>query len=123
VLDNLVSNALKFTSNGGRVTVSLRPDNGHVVLEVADTGFGIPEKEQEQLFQRFFRSTTARQQAIPGTGLGLAITKAIAEAHGGSMSVRSEPGSGSRFRLELPLEHDAKEWGARPDLPGALHRI
>jgi signal transduction histidine kinase len=103
VLDNLVSNALKFTSNGGRVTVSLRPDNGHVVLEVADTGFGIPEKEQEQLFQRFFRSSSATANAIPGTGLGLTIAQAIVERHQGRISIESAENEGTTVRVEIPV--------------------
>ena len=101
---NLVSNALKFTPEGGRVTVRTFVEGDTAVLEVEDTGIGIPAAEQEQLFERFFRSSTATRQAIPGTGLGLVIAKAIAEAHGGRISVRSEPGKGSCFRVELPRE-------------------
>ena len=74
------------------------------MIEVADTGIGIPAGEQSRLFQRFFRSSTATEQAIPGTGLGLVISKAIAEAHGGTITVRSEPGKGTFFRVELPLD-------------------
>jgi len=73
------------------------------VIEVTDTGIGIPEAEQSRLFQRFFRSSTATEQAIPGTGLGLVISRAIAEAHGGTISVRSAPGEGTSFRVELPF--------------------
>ena len=69
---------------------------------MADTGIGIPVEEQEDLFTRFFRSTSATEQAIQGTGLGLSITKAIAEAHGGTISVESDPGRGTTFRVELP---------------------
>src|SRR5579884_2296346 len=103
LVGNLISNGLKFTPAGGNVTARVFSHDGHAVLEVEDTGIGIPYAEQERLFQRFFRSSNATEQAIPGTGLGLAITKAIAEAHEGSMSVRSEPGKGTCFRLELPL--------------------
>jgi two-component system phosphate regulon sensor histidine kinase PhoR len=74
------------------------------VVEVEDTGIGIPAGEQGRLFQRFFRSSTATEQAIPGTGLGLVITKAIAEAHGGTVTVRSEVGKGTLFSVSLPLE-------------------
>ena len=74
------------------------------MLEVADTGIGIPEGEQDRLFQRFFRSSTATEQAIPGTGLGLVISKAIAEAHGGTIGVRSSPGRGTCFHVAIPLE-------------------
>jgi signal transduction histidine kinase len=76
------------------------------VVEVEDTGIGIPKGEQDRLFQRFFRSSTATEQAIPGTGLGLVISKAIAEAHGGTIAVRSERGEGTCFRVELPLEQE-----------------
>ncbi|MDX6476624.1 MAG: hypothetical protein QOH95_2135, partial [Gaiellaceae bacterium] len=74
------------------------------VVEIADTGLGIPVAEQSRLFQRFFRSSTATEQAIPGTGLGLVISKAIAEAHGGTVGVISAPGEGTCFRVEIPLE-------------------
>jgi len=104
VIDNLLSNALKFTPAGGRVTARAFRDGDYVVAEVDDNGIGIPEGEQGGLFQRFFRSSTATAQAIPGTGLGLVISKAIAEAHGGAISVRSKPGEGTCFRVELPLE-------------------
>jgi signal transduction histidine kinase len=104
LVGNLISNGLKFTPAGGAVTARVFAENGHAVLEIEDTGIGIPYAEQERLFQRFFRSSNATEQAIPGTGLGLAITKAIAEAHDGSMSVRSTPGEGTCFRLELPLD-------------------
>jgi signal transduction histidine kinase len=103
VIGNLLSNAVKFTPPGGRVDVRTFVGEGAAVLEVADTGIGIPQAEQERLFERFFRSTTATKQAIPGTGLGLVIAKANAEAHGGSLAVRSAEGEGACFRLELPL--------------------
>ncbi len=103
LVSNLISNAVKFTPAGGNVTARVFAENGHGVIEVEDTGIGIPKAEQERLFQRFFRASTATDQAIPGTGLGLAITKAIADAHDGKISFRSEPGEGTTFRVELPL--------------------
>ncbi len=106
LVGNLISNALKFTPRGGRVTVRTFTDERSAVIEVEDTGVGIPAGEQSRLFQRFFRSSTATEQAIPGTGLGLVISRAIAEAHGGRISVDSEAGVGTRFRVELPLEPD-----------------
>ncbi len=102
LVDNLVSNAIKFTPEGGDVRVSVTPVNGVVRLEVADTGVGIAPEEQDRLFERFFRASTASEHQIPGTGLGLYITRAIVEAHGGSIAVRSDPGEGSSFCIELP---------------------
>jgi signal transduction histidine kinase len=103
LLDNLVSNAIKFTPAGGRVEVVLGPAaGGGVAIEVSDTGIGIPEQERAHLFERFFRTHGALERSIPGTGLGLYISKAIAEAHGGRLSVRGHDGPGTTFALELP---------------------
>ena len=109
LVSNLISNAIKFTPAGGRVTARTFVDDVYAVIEVEDTGIGIPVGEQERLFQRFFRSSTATGQAIPGTGLGLVISKAIAEAHGGGVSVRSRVGEGTSFRVRLPLDLDRRE--------------
>ena len=106
LVGNLISNAIKFTPPGGRMTVRTFSDDGRAVIEVEDTGIGIPKSEQDRLFQRFFRSSTATEQAIPGTGLGLVISKAIAEAHGGTIGVTSDRGQGTCFRVELPLERE-----------------
>ena len=102
LLDNLVSNAIKFTPAGGRVLVSLTHHDALVCIEVSDTGIGIPEEEREHLFQRFFRSQTALERQIQGTGLGLYISKAIVESHGGRIGVRSGEGGGTTFYVELP---------------------
>ncbi|HEX4679707.1 MAG TPA: ATP-binding protein [Gaiellaceae bacterium] len=101
---NLISNALKFTPAGGSVVARTFVAGEQAVVEIADTGIGIPLVEQSRLFQRFFRSSTATEQAIPGTGLGLVISRAIAEAHGGTIGVTSAPGEGTTFRVEIPLE-------------------
>jgi signal transduction histidine kinase len=103
VLDNLLSNAVKFTPAGGAVHVSLGCDDDSLVLEVADSGMGISAMDQLRLFERFFRAENAVARQVPGTGLGLYISRAIAEAHGGTLTVRSELGHGSTFRLVLPL--------------------
>jgi signal transduction histidine kinase len=103
VLDNLVSNALKFTPAGGRVEVSTQLNGDQVSVEISDTGIGIPVADQPRLFERFFRSSVADEQAIPGTGLGLAIVKAIVEAHKGEIKIDSREGRGTTFRVDLPL--------------------
>jgi PAS domain S-box-containing protein len=103
VLDNLISNALKFTPAGGSVTVGLHRRNGTAVVEVADTGIGIPPAEQVRLFERFYRTSSATERSIPGIGLGLSISRAIALGHGGAISVRSEEGRGTTFTVELPI--------------------
>ena len=103
VLDNLGSNAVKFTPEGGTVHVRLGCEPDRVVLEVEDSGIGIAEKDQCRLFERFFRVEDVVERQVPGTGLGLYISQEIAEAHGGTLAVRSELGCGSTFRLELPL--------------------
>lgn len=102
-VDNLVSNAIKFTETGGKVTVALSVVDSFAEVTVTDTGLGIAADELDQLFSRFFRASTATRNAVPGVGLGLTITKAIVTAHGGSMDVESEEGVGTRFRMRLPL--------------------
>ena len=102
VLDNLVSNAVKFTPAGGTVSVATRRVGGDVEITVADTGMGIPAHELPRLFQRFFRTERATARAVPGTGLGLAIAKSIVEGHGGHITVESEADAGTTFRVVLP---------------------
>ena len=102
VLDNLVSNAIKFTPPGGGVHVSVSPVNGVARLDIEDTGIGIAPADQQHLFERFFRASETTERQIPGTGLGLYITRAIVEAHGGSIAVDSTPGEGTSFSVELP---------------------
>jgi len=102
VIDNLLTNALKFTPPGGRVALSIHAEDDAVVLEVADTGMGISALDQEHLFERFFRSSDAITKAIQGTGLGLSIVVALVEAHGGAIGVESEIGVGTKFTVVLP---------------------
>jgi signal transduction histidine kinase len=102
VLDNLVSNAVKFTPEGGSVTITVGTNGGGAKLVVADTGIGVPEDEQKQVFSRFFRASTATRRAIPGTGLGLAICRALVEQHGGSIEFSSREGQGTQVVVTLP---------------------
>jgi PAS domain S-box-containing protein len=108
LIDNLVSNAIKFTPESGRVDVRVRALEKRAVVEVRDSGIGIPANEQQHLFQRFYRTSTATERAIQGTGLGLAISKAIAEAHDGRITLTSEEDVGTTFRVELPLGRHAE---------------
>ncbi len=101
-IDNLVSNAVKFTPRDGSVSVTLSATDDEATVTVRDTGVGIPADELELLFGRFFRASTATRNAVPGVGLGLTITKAIVLAHGGRIDVESEVGVGTAFRLVLP---------------------
>lgn len=103
LLDNLISNAVKFTPAGGVVRAGLTAGAASVRVTVADTGPGIPADERPRLFDRFYRTTSAVETGVTGTGLGLAIAKAIAEAHGGTIGLRDEPGPGSTFFVDLPL--------------------
>jgi PAS domain S-box-containing protein len=106
LMDNLLSNAIKFTRDGGRVEVTGREDESHAIIEIRDTGIGIPADEIPRLFTRFYRATSATEHAIPGTGLGLAIVKSIADAHHGAVEIDSNPDVGTTMRLLLPLGAD-----------------
>jgi PAS domain S-box-containing protein len=103
VFDNLISNAIKFTPAGGRIDVHVFRSDAVAVVEVSDTGNGIPEDEREHLFERFFRTSGAIRAAVQGTGLGLAIVGAIAASHGGTVSCERADGGGAKFRVSLPL--------------------
>ena len=102
VIDNLLSNALKFTPPGGRVAVRVHSDGDGVRVQVADTGMGVSEADQEHLFERFFRTSDAIGRAIQGTGLGLSIVGALVEAHEGTITIESEVGVGTTFTVVLP---------------------
>ncbi|WP_348994436.1 ATP-binding protein [Pseudarthrobacter sp. AL20] len=103
-LDNLVSNAIKYSPDGGTVTISAAGTEDWVKLVIQDTGMGMAPEDAAKVFSRFFRAESARDAAIPGAGLGLAITKTILERHGGKISCDSKPGMGSTFTLTLPAE-------------------
>lgn len=103
LLLNLVSNALKFTPDGGVITLNLRREDDDCVLEVSDTGIGISKEDQERIFDRFYQADTSRaRQTGEGAGLGLSIAKWIVDAHGGTITVNSELGKGTTFTIRLP---------------------
>jgi signal transduction histidine kinase len=99
---NLISNAIKYTPEGGSVSIHLFPENGGLIGEVIDTGIGIAEDDLPRLFEEFFRTEQAKTFAQYGTGLGLSIVKEIVEEYGGDISVESMPGQGSTFTFRLP---------------------
>lgn len=104
VLDNLVSNAIKYSPDGGKVSISADADREWVRLSVTDTGMGMSSEDAARAFNRFFRAETARKAAIPGAGLGLSITRMIVERHGGTIACESGEGQGSTFTVTLPAE-------------------
>jgi two-component system OmpR family sensor kinase len=101
---NLIDNAIKYTPAGGNVSLSLRTEGNQALISVTDTGIGLSEAEQAQIFTRFYRAAKARSQSGGGAGLGLCIAQSIAEAHGGKIQVHSSPGQGSTFTVVLPME-------------------
>src|SRR5207253_7787688 len=109
IVVNLVDNAIKYTAPGGSVCVSAVPKDEMVVLEVADTGVGIPAEALTQVFERFYRVDKARSRQLGGTGLGLAIVKHIVEGHGGRVWVEGNQPIGSRFVVWLPAAAPARE--------------
>jgi heavy metal sensor kinase len=104
---NLVDNALHYTDNGGEVRLRGAAENGRVVVDVEDSGCGIPEDSRARVFERFFRAEAARERNPGGSGLGLALVRAVARAHGGDATYAPRPGGGSRFRILLPRTVEA----------------
>ncbi|MBP5249722.1 MAG: HAMP domain-containing histidine kinase [Lachnospiraceae bacterium] len=102
VIANLLSNALKYTDENGRITVSVKGQKNNAELVVEDTGIGISKDEQDRVFERFYRTDKSRTRKTGGAGIGLSITKAIVQAHGGTITCESEPGTGSKFIVTLP---------------------
>lgn len=103
MMSNLLDNAFKYTPNDGQVWVRLKKANDNAIVEVQDTGIGIESKDQDRIFERFYRVDKARSRGLGGTGLGLAIVKHIALAHGATVTVESIPGQGSTFQVTMPL--------------------
>jgi signal transduction histidine kinase len=102
MLDNLLSNAAKFTPTGGSIAVRLFSSEGYVMLEVADNGIGIAADQLTRIFERFYQVDGSTKRRYGGVGLGLSLVKEIAEGHGGRVAVESTVGRGSTFRVILP---------------------
>jgi two-component system phosphate regulon sensor histidine kinase PhoR len=101
-VSNLVDNAIKYTPEGGRIRVSAKSAGSEVLIEVADSGIGIPPEDVPRVFERFYRVDKSRSREMGGTGLGLSIVKHVVHVHGGSVDVESAVGKGSTFRVRLP---------------------
>jgi two-component system phosphate regulon sensor histidine kinase PhoR len=102
VASNLIENSLKYTPAGGKISVTLGEEDGNAMVEVTDTGIGIPAEQQDRIFTKYFRSANAIKAETEGTGLGLFIAKNIVEAHGGKIHFVSEPGRATKFSFVLP---------------------
>jgi signal transduction histidine kinase len=100
---NLIENAINYTPQGGQITVRTQRHDASAVIEIADTGIGIPQEDRDHIFERFYRSARARSSGAPGTGLGLAIVKKIVDLHDGVIEVESAPAEGTTFRVTLPI--------------------
>ncbi len=107
ILENLLDNAVRYTSDGGSITVRAAVKDNEIVVSVSDSGIGIPKVEQERIFERFYRADAARSRESGGTGLGLSIVKHLVEAQGGRVTVESEVGRGSTFRVILPIRRES----------------
>jgi len=118
VLTNLLTNAIKFNTEGGRITVTARRGpRGFLEIDVTDTGIGIPAEEQQKIFERFYQVDSSPRRSYEGTGIGLAIVRDLLRLHGCAIRVESEPGKGSTFTFTLPLSRARETSEARP--PGA----
>ena len=107
VIVNLLDNAIKYTPSGGQVSLLVRTEGAYAVLDVTDTGIGIPSSALPDVFKRFFRVDGSRSREQGGAGLGLSIVKSICSAHGATLEVSSAPGRGSTFRVKQPLADPA----------------
>lgn len=103
LFSNLIINAIQYTASGGKVTVYLDHSDHYAVIQIEDTGIGIPQQELSRIFDRFYRVNSDRSRSTGGSGLGLAISQAIVQAHHGSLNVQSELGKGTTFTVKLPF--------------------
>ncbi|HEN2600168.1 TPA: GHKL domain-containing protein, partial [Streptococcus agalactiae] len=113
VIDNILNNAVKYSPDGGKITVNLRTTKTQMILSISDQGLGIPKKDLPLIFDRFYRVDKARSRQQGGTGLGLSIAKEIVKQHKGFIWAKSEYGKGSTFTIVLPYDKDAvtyEEW-------------
>lgn len=107
VIDNILNNAIKYSPDGGKITVSMKTTDDQMILSISDQGLGIPKEDLPKIFDRFYRVDKARSRAQGGTGLGLAIAKEIVKQHNGFIWAKSEYGKGSTFTIVLPYDRDA----------------
>ena len=107
VIDNILNNAIKYSPDGGKITVSMKTTDDQMILSISDQGLGIPKEDLPKIFDRFYRVDKARSRAQGGTGLGLAIAKEIVKQHNGFIWAKSEYGKGSTFTIVLPYDKDA----------------
>jgi two-component system sensor histidine kinase VicK len=104
VFVNLISNAIKYTPQGGNVNVTLNKAGKDIRFKVVDNGMGIPTEDIDRIFEKFYRIKTEQTRSISGSGLGLSIVKGVVDAHGGSIRAESEVGKGTTFFISLPVE-------------------
>jgi signal transduction histidine kinase len=121
VLANLVDNAVKYTPSGGRVTVTAERDGAEVRIDVADTGIGIAPHDLPRIWERLYRGDSSRAER--GLGLGLSLVRAVVLAHGGTISVSAEPGSGSTFTVRLPAARSGGSSGGPSGVPSHPGRV
>jgi two-component system sensor histidine kinase GlrK len=103
ILDNLLSNAIKFTPRGGTIAISARAEREQLILDVIDSGPGIPADERNRIFEAFYTGKTPQGGHVKGTGIGLSVVTEFVNAHGGSIEILAAPSGGAHFRVRLPL--------------------